>query len=154
MQKLRYTGPCLPPPEVLAEFPNWVFAVDEEDVEGQDETTIRPESQQLYISAETEFTAADVTLASGAVHPTIITMEDKKPQAEERKPQALDVWNGNGWWGMVNCGESWRVSEDWGARSDDPKVFPLRVDARLKWSNGSRLSFTIHSDGSMKESSN
>ena len=41
MQKLRYTG-CLPPPEVLAEFANWVFAVDEEDVEGQDETTIRP----------------------------------------------------------------------------------------------------------------
>jgi hypothetical protein len=50
---LRYTGDW-PPPNVLSQYSNWVFAYDEEGEDDQDETTVRPEEQQSFISHETQ----------------------------------------------------------------------------------------------------
>src|SRR2546430_284657 len=60
----RYTGE-FPPVEVIAQFPNWDYALDEEGEPGQDETTIRPEAEQTFITEWTGFSAADARLASG-----------------------------------------------------------------------------------------
>jgi hypothetical protein len=58
---LRFTE-AWPPIAVLVDYPNWVYALDEEGKPGQNETTIKPETQQLYVSQETCFTVADVVL--------------------------------------------------------------------------------------------
>src|SRR4026209_119170 len=60
----RYTGE-FPAIEVVAQFPNWDYALDEEAEPGQDETTIRPEAEQSFVTEYTAFSAADVWLASG-----------------------------------------------------------------------------------------
>src|SRR5262245_9352327 len=96
---LRYTG-CWPSPDVLAQYPNWVYALDEEGEEDQDEFTIKPEDQQHYISERTCFTAADITLAGGAVHPGFITVD-------KTVASAIDVFDGEDWW-SVGRGRSGR----------------------------------------------
>jgi len=60
----RFTGEN-PPPELLVRYPNWDYALDEEDVEGQDETTLKPEEQQEVIGEFTAFTGGLATLADG-----------------------------------------------------------------------------------------
>jgi hypothetical protein len=62
MSELRFTDRP-PPPEVLAEYANWVHARGEEGRRGQDETTIKPQRRQTRIDDDTEYTAAAVWLA-------------------------------------------------------------------------------------------
>ena len=70
---LRFTGEN-PPPELLSEYPNWENAYDEEGVEGQDETTLRPAENQSVIEEYTSFAAAEVVLNSGQKCPALIYM--------------------------------------------------------------------------------
>src|SRR5436309_2005622 len=67
---LRYTGE-FPPINVFAKYPNWDYALDEEGQEGQDETTIRPEEEQTFITRHTGFTAADAWFATGLQFPAL-----------------------------------------------------------------------------------
>lgn len=59
---IRFTGEW-PPPELLTEYPNWENALDEEGVDGQDETTIRPADDQSRIGEYVAFTVGKVSLA-------------------------------------------------------------------------------------------
>ena len=145
----RYTG-CWPPPTVLGIYPNWVFALDEEDEDGQDETTIKPESQQLYVSEETSFTAADITLASGTTRTGILTLDGTIPSAG-------DVFDGRDWWTVQRGpGTKWEaVRETWIPEDqrrptvslNDREIFPLNAHTRLPKSDGKIVSVTVFPDG-------
>jgi len=50
--------------------------LDEEGVEGQDETTIRPQPEQGSITVDTAFTAGTVTQADGTVRDPILSVMD------------------------------------------------------------------------------
>ena len=90
---LRYTG-SWPPLAVLTDYPNWIFATDEESEPGQDETTIKPESQQSYISEETDFTSATITFASGVTGSAIVSLI-------QGQIDAIDVFDGRDWWRLT-----------------------------------------------------
>lgn len=147
--RLRYAG-CWPPLATLAEYPNWVFALDEEGEQGQDETTIKPETQQLYISQETSFTAADVMLADGSSKTAVITLEDTIPSA-------LDVLDGQDWWSVQRGrGSQWEtVDNSWlpeeerrpGVSLRDKNIFPLSVKSRLPRSDGKLMALRIFPNG-------
>lgn len=136
-KKYRYTGE-LPPASVLKNFPNWVQAVDEEGEDGQDETTIRPDTVIDHIAPQTEYTAADITLASG-----------KKLTALLGGPR--DLWNGNVESIAVYEGdEIWHIdllSSTWSASAYpegnanliEPKHFPATVNSRLPGVPGGKL---------------
>jgi hypothetical protein len=68
---LRYTGEN-PPADVLARFPNWEFALDEEGIEGQDETTLRPADIQTRITEDIAATAADAWFPNGQSHIALV----------------------------------------------------------------------------------
>lgn len=72
---LRLTGEN-PSPELLEQYPNWEYALDEEAVEGQDETTLRPAGDQRVIGEYVCFTACTVWLNNGQEWPAFIELND------------------------------------------------------------------------------
>ena len=149
---LRYTGDW-PPPEVLRHYPNWVFAYDEEGEEGHDETTVKPEDQQLLISRETQVTAGTLLLADGRTLPAIVCIESGSPIGvsafEER-------WTWSVW--RDHRRAPWRpATQDYLPESQrlpsvslsDSRVFPLRFATVLpRESGGEPWRIEIHPDGS------
>lgn len=144
-KEFRYTG-CWPPPEVLEQYPNWVFALDEEGEDGQDETTIKPESQQAFISEETDFTSGIAELADGAKRDAIFSICDDFLDA-------VYVRNGSEWWGARRGADgAWAsIEETWlpeAKRSRpvslwDAQTFPATVVSNVARSDGNRLEVTI-----------
>lgn len=145
-KSLRYTG-CWPPLDVLEKYPNWVLAIDEEGEPDQDETTIKPEDQQVFISNETGFTSATVTLANGMAASGVLTFVDGRIDA-------IDVFNGHDWWRVRgnNGQEDWTpFVETWlpeeqrrpAVSLSDSLLFPLRITSRLPGSDGRPVSFAV-----------
>src|SRR5262249_32696702 len=64
MSDLRFTDKPVPR-VVLENVANWVHAYGEEGRKGQDESTIKPQSQQRKIDTNTQYTAVDIWLANG-----------------------------------------------------------------------------------------
>ncbi|HLJ88000.1 MAG TPA: hypothetical protein VKZ53_14355 [Candidatus Angelobacter sp.] len=149
---LRYTG-CWPSLDVLIQYPNWVFIFDEENAEGQDETTIKPEDQQSRISEETCFTTADATLADGRIKTAIIRLD-------ENQPSALDVFDEGDWWSVQQrSGKNWEtVDEIWLPEKErrptvslnDQGIFPLIAKSRLPRSDGISLILSIFTNGKVE----
>ena len=150
----RYTGD-FPPAEVLARFPNWDYALDEEGEDGQDETTIKPEDEQSFITEWTAFTAADAFSPGGTKFVALVEL----------------VGGDVGGVTVFEASESWRVLfdltsqtwqpfvEDWLPEADrcrsvelsDKRFFPLRVVTKLPLGNGGQpWRMEIHPDGSAK----
>lgn len=63
-ERFRFTGEN-PPPKLWRRFPNWQNAYEEETLDEQDETTLRPADNQESIDDEVSLTAGDVTFANG-----------------------------------------------------------------------------------------
>jgi hypothetical protein len=57
MTDLRFTGEW-PPQSLWSKYPNWEYALDEEDEPGQDETTLRPSENQSNIDDDVAFEGA------------------------------------------------------------------------------------------------
>jgi hypothetical protein len=146
---LRYTG-CWPPIDVLAKYPNWIFALDEEGKPGQDETTIKPETQQRSISEETCFTAADAKLADGRVLTAIMRLA-------ANALLGLDVFEEVDWWSLTQQhGSRWQaLNETWLPAEErrptvslqDRRIFPLSAESRLPRDDGKHLTLRINCDG-------
>ncbi len=144
-KELRYTG-CWPPAAVLERYPNWVFALDEEGDENQDETTLKPESQQTYISDETDFTSGLAILADGTKRTAILSICDDFLDA-------VYVQNGTEWWGARKGANGlWAVIEEtWLPQAkrnqlaslSDANLFPAKVVSHLERGDGRRLEVTI-----------
>jgi len=130
---LRFTGEW-PAASLLERYPNWEYALDEEDVEGQDETTIRPESQQKLVTENTAYTAAKATLANGTERMAIAAII-------AGRIDAIDVFiNDRDTWRVGRNGDEWEpFIQTWLLESDrmphvllsDRAVFPLRVETLL-----------------------
>jgi hypothetical protein len=152
---LRYTGDW-PPPEVLREFPNWVFAYDEEGEEGQDETTLKPEDEQSFITNETQITAGSLSLADGRTLPAIVCMQSGLPVG-------VNAFEGHWTWGVWHEHQktTWRpVTQDYLPESQrlpsvslsNDRVFPLRFTTLLpRVFGGEPWRIEIHPDGSTRD---
>jgi hypothetical protein len=153
-KKIRLTGEW-PSLEFLAKYPNWEYALDEEGEEGQDETTIRPASNQTSIDEGTAYTAGTAFLSDGRSLPAILVIFHHPLHC----PSVNVLTNDNDAWRLEfnrdsNCWEpfveTWRPEAE---RSPsvcigDPKVFPLVVKSVLPVkSSGRVLSFAILRDG-------
>jgi hypothetical protein len=144
---LRFTGEY-PPVDVLERLPNWEYAVDEENIDGQDETTIRPSNDQDLISNEVAFTAGVVWLANGTCLPAIL-------EVNQDSIEGFTVYANGAWaWTLRRLGRppKWEpITYDWlpeGERPvsvalSDSTVFPLVVETTLPFAGGSRGRVTV-----------
>ncbi len=151
----RYTGD-FPPIDVLAQFPNWENALDEEGEEGQDESTLRPAGEQSYIGEFVSFTACDTWLASGERRAAI-------GYVISSAIVSLYVADGSDWWELRYDDESQRwqpFTPTWIPEAERPPtvsladtgIFPLRVATRLPFEPGEwPFDVTINPDGSEQE---
>ncbi len=150
--KLRFTGEW-PPIRLWDEYPNWEFALGEEDDEFQDETTLKPDENQFFIGKYTAYTAGKVVQANGKTLPALI---------EIIHPNIAGVY------GFINEQDCWMVREigtppkwtcivyEWLNESDrgptvsfdDKDVFPIIVKLKLPWKlGGIPDKFIINSNG-------
>jgi hypothetical protein len=132
-EKLRFTGEW-PPMRVLKAYPNWEYALDEEGVEGQDETTIRPEAQQNVISGDTAYTAAEARQADGTERRAIVAIVGGRIDAVDVYVTEVDTWR------VGRVGDRWEpFLQSWLPESQrmpcvslsDTTIFPLRVTTVL-----------------------
>jgi len=152
---LRYTGDW-PPPDILRQYPNWTYALDEEGAEGQDETTLKPDYEQTWISSTAVFTAGEALLADGRSFPAIISIG-------KSGIDSVDVFESS---------DPWRVLFDYPSQSwvafiqtwlpevermpvvdmSDKRVFPLCIKTCLpRQRGGEPLKIEILPDGSSRD---
>lgn len=146
-QEFRYTGD-FPPADVLERFPNLEYALDEEHAVGHDETTLRPASEQTFVTAETAFTAGQITQQNGTKLTAMLEVENSAIQG-------FTVLVGGEWaWaiGLLGKPSTWQsMSYEWLPESQrppsvslgDPAVFPLAVESLLPLATGGRLKAVI-----------
>ena len=114
----RYTG-SWPPPEAWADTPNWKYALDEEGRAGQDETTLKPASEQAYISDESDYTAAEGWLADGRfVHALMGLLAGQ--------PHQIICFEDTAYWEFT-CG----AHEKSALTREQQDRFPVRIISRL-----------------------
>jgi hypothetical protein len=152
-RSLRYTGEN-PPVEVLAKYPNWVNAYDEEDVEGQDETTLKPEDVQAHVTDETTFTAGDIVFADGTTLPVLISLLSGEVTGfcVYRVPEWPYLSHDAEW-------NLWSVLPDYGSQDRDrseqwwkTQRFPAQLASRLPFlSTGTRWELAIDEHGMVAE---
>ena len=131
MAALRFTG-SNPPIETLRHFPNWEYALDEEGVSNQDETTIRPAQEQNFLVEGIVYTAGKVTLANGLQLEALLEVDGDEIFG-------LTVFDGTTWtWVVRKLGKpaqwqaidfSWFPTEARPLKVDlsDREIFPLEV---------------------------
>jgi hypothetical protein len=141
---------------VLRDYPNWVFAYDEEGEEGQDETTVKPEEQQSFITGQTQVSAGRLLLADGQSVPAIVCLE-------RGSPIGVSAYQGRWTWSVWRDGNkpTWRpATQDYLPESQrlpsvslsDTRVFPLRFETSLpREAGGLPWRIEIRSDGSVKD---
>lgn len=139
-EHLRYTGEW-PPQDILERYPNWEYAHDEESIEGQDETTIRPSAVQSDLASGVAYTAGSVTQANGERLPAILELESGKIEG-------VTVYTRGAWaWALRRLGRAgaWTpITYEWLPESErppsielsDPTVFPLVIESKLPASIG------------------
>ena len=151
-KRIRYTGNW-PPPKVLERYPNWEMAYEEEGMDGQDETTIRPQAEQSVITFDTVHTAGDVWLADGRTYPAIITVISGPPEA-------CSFHDGKRWWTIKTFRKKWEAlvqtylpenKREKPLDLKDKSTFPLRIRTRLPRENGKPWQIEIRPNGSEKE---
>lgn len=152
---VRITGDN-PSPSLLEQYPNWENAFDEEDVEGQDETTLRPSEDQSVIGEFVSFTAATVWLNSGQQCPAIIELADHVDGVQfylEGKWYRIVRWvartgDFDRWEPYV---EHWLPEEERDSPRfflADTRFFPLRFESRLPhYRTSAHIRTTILSSG-------
>jgi hypothetical protein len=136
-KRYRFTGEN-PPPKLWRRYPNWQYALDEEDIPDQDETTIRPADNQQTIDEYVCLTAGDAVLASGRTVPALLALDSGESYSVDVYPDPTQ----DDWW-MLRFDAPYNK---WFAMNDDqflqrpcilpvpldkPGVFPLRVTSRL-----------------------
>lgn len=135
---VRITGDN-PSPKLLEEYPNWEYALDEEGIEGQDETTLRPAQNQSTIGEDIAITAGTAWLNDGRECPAIIEMIDNVEGLQfclEGRWRRVVRWSGR-----TGEFERWEpFVEHWLPETerhflplslDDDNFFPLRFASRL-----------------------
>jgi hypothetical protein len=156
-EKLRFTG-AWPSPLYWSDYPNWELALDEEGVDGQDETTLRPAEIQDCIAKYVSFTAGEATLANGSRMPALLEVDGDQLYAVN-----VFIDDHSAWRICYNVPQRQWVSflQEWLTEAErgptvvmsDANVFPLIVKSRLPANSpsGHRIEIVIESDGSSQE---
>lgn len=139
-ERLRYTGEW-PPLDVLRKFPNWEYALDEEGFEEQDETTLRPEPEQRWITGNTAYTAGKATQADGTERDVIFELMEGQIDAVHVFVNPVDTWrvvkHRHAWnpykviWKPYVM--AWLPEEENPPPLTDATVYPLRVKSVLSF---------------------
>jgi len=142
----RYTGEW-PPLDVLRKYPNWEHALDEESVEGQDETTTRPENKQAYITKNTAFTAGKVVQADSTVRDAILEVINGEIYSVDVFIDRIKTWR------VVRLPAGWQpFDQNWLPEEErmpvvsfkDTSIFPLHVSSVLPFKKTKiPLQFTV-----------
>lgn len=144
--ELRITGDN-PSPEQLEAFPNWENALDEEDVEGQDETTLRPAEDQTVIGEYVSFTAGTVWMREGDAERAFPAILEPEPGGvfavqffvDEDWQRVTRKWVAHGTF------DGWEIFQDEGS---EVIFFPMKVESRLPHhASGQRFRLMIAADG-------
>src|SRR4051812_16904883 len=126
--------------EDLAKYPVWEFALDEEDVEGQDEATVRPHSISgaLNPSQGVFVVAACFTLADGSTMRGYITPPaDDEAGLDTVQPQIVTECGQVGFWcGAMEPDAATRQGfyNTLGKQSD--AVFPVGYESSVRLTSG------------------
>ena len=149
-ERLRFTG-ANPPPNLWDRYPNWENAIDEEGEPDQDETTLRPSSNQRTIDDHVSFTAGEAVFADGRKVPALLILVSSElgwvdvypdPSREETWMVCFD--SPSSAWIAMN--EDWFLNSTNSLRVpvEDDAVFPLNVKSRLPLkSTGNPISVVI-----------
>lgn len=155
VKKKRFTGE-FPPLEILNKYANWEFALGEEHIDGQDETTLRPANEQAYISENVAYTAAVATFASGLKRPALIEIFTGTPNGINVFKNDDEVWRicydylEKKWIPFI---EYWLPERERGltVSMSDKTVFPLVIESRLPYKRkGKPIHFIVKSDGTIE----
>ena len=154
--ELRITGEW-PSPELLKRFPNWENALDEEGLEGQDETTLRPSVNQTVIEKYVPFSGGIARLNNGQECPAIIELY------LDIGVGGLNFQSGGQWYRIVRVVDRFEQFDRWepyveewlpvGERSpsvslSDEQYFPLQfLSYRPYYRNSMPIRTTILPDG-------
>jgi hypothetical protein len=145
----RLTG-RLPSPTQLKKWPNWRDCLDEEDEEGQDESTIRPSDDQKQIAKDATYTAAVVIGTDGRRRVGLLHNpfpgDLRKGRAEE-----VYVFEGARTRGLEIGRRTWQpgrfVERPFAA---DDRRLPLRVRSVLTRPSGRRIELVIEKGGRVR----
>lgn len=114
-ESVRITGEI--PFEYLAKYANWEYALDEENLDGQDETTLRPSENQEYFTSKVDWTVANARYADGKCFHSIVNTAGGD----------ITVYDPNGRWRIYeetklprNYYERWSV---WSSSIEYPRLW-------------------------------
>jgi hypothetical protein len=124
VKKRRFTGKW-PPPALLETVPNWIFALDEECRPGQDETTLKPATNQQTIDYHIAYTSGEAWLPDGRILPCLIGLDDGQPAS------VICLDDDTAW--EVPCHPKGVIVEMCLAAEHEDR-FPIRVVSRLSQS--------------------
>ncbi len=136
-KRLRFTGEN-PPTKLWVKYPNWQYALEEEDLPDQDETTIRPADNQRSIDDDVCFSAGDAISAGGATFPALLYLISREldsiyviPDPKKNDCWILQFEDDSKRWVVCNDEDSPSTDGILAAPLDEPGMFPLRVTSRL-----------------------
>jgi hypothetical protein len=130
----------------LRRWPNWRQCLDEEDEEGQDETTIRPDDEQAAIGPETSGTALEASSADGRCFPAfaLASGPEDLPQGDLDEIVLLEP---RGARTVSMRFDHWKPQpETRTLELDDPRL-PIRMCSVLLLPDGRRLELTLERGG-------
>jgi hypothetical protein len=142
----RLTG-RRPSARQLDRWPNWRSCLDEEDEQGQDESTMRPDDEQTVIGPETNgtaFTATDATGRSFSLFGLAVWPDDlKRGHLDqvvllERPARTIDV---------AGHGRSWKPSACRLTLPPDSPRLPIRARSVLPLRDGRHLELRLAAGG-------
>lgn len=145
----RARGPRLtgrqPSAALLRKWPNWRHCLGEEDEDGQDEATIRPDGEQSVIGPETSCTAFELSTTDGRRFPGFARAAD----ADDLAKGHLEVLYARGLrrpWQVVMSPDQWKPEGSATLQLDDP-LLPVHAVSVLPLPSGRRLSLVLESGG-------
>lgn len=151
--RLRFTGE-LPTAAALRRYPNWEPALDEESVEGQDESTLKPSVSQRAIGHSTSVAAVTIQRqgrrpALGVLHGDFSELQNGETEAGKLYVLDGDEWRqvelyvDKGWW--------WPDKSEPTVDHNDFDWFPLRCETVTPSSKLRRkLQLVLMPDGSLR----
>lgn len=130
-------------PEDLAVFPVWEYALDEECIEGQDETTVRPIILEGCVDPSDGpfLVKAHFVLADGSKRIGLLTPPSKPENAELASIQPCIVTDSGivlFWYGLCPIGaDEFARSYARLGESDSAQVFPVQFESAVPLKGGS-----------------
>ena len=150
-ERIRVTGD-FPPLHYLDKYPNWENALDEEGIEGQDETTLRPAEDQSVITTDTSFTAGEIIFGNGRRFIAILEVPWGRLDAAtafENKHPAWYAFNSRVDKKWITClaDQLPKIVE-----VHDATIFPLSITSRLPSEiTGKPHHIIVAADGTVKD---